>query len=125
MIEKKKKNFSISDSGFLYIYPNYKKIQIYNGSTTPVEILMMEQYCINGQCLSKNRFIENFVSKYYYDEILEDIVDSSELKLELINKTNDLYNYKSINYDISYSPKKDNIEFFDRQNKILINIDKR
>jgi len=67
---------NISDQGFLKKGFNYKKLIIYKAGNKPIEITLKNSFiCLNGKCISKERFMKEFMPKEYPIDFFDMILD--------------------------------------------------
>ncbi len=115
-----------SDAGFLRNGTYGDEVQLFNAGFLVLELKTKQNHiCLNKICLKKRRFNEKFLSKFYYDELLEDILNKRPIfgKQNLKPLKNGfsqdiLDKNKNINYIIEFK----NIRFKDKKNKIFIKI---
>ena len=94
---------NISDQGFLKEGPNYKKLIIYKAGNKPIEITLKNSFiCLNGKCMSKKRFMREFMPKEYPIDFFDMILSKKCIK-GYVCKSSD-----------------DKIIFKDKKNKIFI-----
>lgn len=94
---------NISDQGFLKEGFNYKKLIIYKAGNKPIEITLKNSFiCLNGKCMSKKRFMKEFMPKEYPTNFFDMILDKKCIE-GYVCKSSD-----------------DKIIFKDKKNKIFI-----
>jgi len=73
---------NISDQGFLKKGFNYKKLIIYKAGNKPIEITLKNSFiCLNGKCISKERFMKEFMPKEYPIDFFDMILDKKCIKV--------------------------------------------
>jgi hypothetical protein len=113
------------DTGFINYSKNSTKAKIFS---TGVEILAIDissHICLNSICYTKDSFNKEYLSRYYSDDILENIFKGNPiLNKKNIEITNSGFNQIIIaqEYAITYKVTKDSYTFKDSKNSILIKI---
>jgi len=121
----KTKKFKFSDLAYIRNTDKNLEVEFFIAGKVVKQIDINYLICIDNGCITKSKFNEEYLSKYYPDEILQNIF--------LGNKIFDGLNYyltpigfkqsiKNKNIDINYSVKNKNIYFKDIKNHILIKI---
>ena len=127
-ITMKTKKFAFSDTGFYKNNSEYIQLQVY---ATGVAVADMKFYkdddkvCVGYKCSNKKYFKDNFLSKYYPNNLIVNILTKQPILDEKnLQKTTDgfVQNIKTKEYDITYKTTPNSIYFKDRQNKILIKL---
>jgi len=127
-ITMKTKKFAFSDTGFYKNNSEYIQLQVY---ATGVAVADMKFYkdddkvCVGYKCSNKKYFKDNFLSKYYPNDLIVNILTKQPiLDAKNLKKTTDgfVQTIKTTEYDITYKTNSNSIYFKDRQNKILIKL---
>ncbi len=122
----KTKSIRFSDSGFLKKSNQNTFIQLFNAGTLVLDLEVKKDYvCLNKICLKNARFNKKFLSKYYDDDFLKNILN----KKPIFNAQNIKYhdnnftqNIKNRFLDIIYVSNDNIIKFKDKKNSIFIKI---
>ncbi|MDX1808504.1 MAG: hypothetical protein R3331_03080 [Sulfurospirillaceae bacterium] len=123
----KTQNIGIADAGFLKKSSRYKNLQIFSAGSLVLNLKLSNKACLNGRCTTREDFNTKLFGYPYYKNIMDDILN----KNQIYNGKNIKYikdgfeqRIKSKNYDILYKIEDGNIYFKDRQNKVLIKLER-
>ncbi|MBN2767589.1 MAG: hypothetical protein JXQ68_00655 [Campylobacterales bacterium] len=118
-----------ADTGFLYKYQDFIKLQMYANANPVVSLkISKESICMSFfECMSKEEFNKQVLSNYYPKDILEDIIMQRELfnGEHMIKKRNGFTQNiaKEGRYDIRYEVLNGASIFHDTINNITIRVE--
>ena len=71
---------ALSDTGFLNRGKNYANVQIFAAGNVLFNLEMMGDYiCLDGKCLDKLNFNQQFFHQEHYAELLQDIINKEPI----------------------------------------------
>lgn len=123
----KMKNLKFADQGFLYIFKNEIKVQIYSAGQSAFQLYIYKNKICMGdfKCLKPSTFNKKFLNIEYPNSILGNIFKGNPI----FNEKNIKYDNKDFaqeikndKYNITYIVNKNGIIFKDILNSIKINI---
>ena len=122
----KSPSLKYADQGFLYIKPKKLKLEVYASGQPALNIsIVPTQICTGPLCMGKKRFNAKYLSKYYPEDTLENILmgkpvfGGKNLKKSGGGFTQHI---KSAKYDVRYKVTDSSIEFIDRISNVIIKI---
>ena len=125
LISIKSPKIKFSDLGFIRSSGNSVEMELFMTGKSIEKITINYLMCSNEGCMLKSSFNEVYLSKYYPDDILQNILLSKKIyngkNIKHINDGFEQY-IKNIDVDIKYKVDSKTIYFKDRKNKILIKI---
>ena len=127
-ITMKTKKITFSDTGFYKNNSEYIQLQVYEAGVAVANMKFYkneDKVCVGYKCSNKKYFKDNFLSKYYPNNLIINILTKKPiLDGKNLQKTADgfIQTIKNTEYDISYKTTTNSIYFKDRQNKILIKL---
>jgi hypothetical protein len=125
LISIKSPKIKFSDLGFIRSSGNGVEMELFMAGKLIEKITINYLMCSNEGCMLKSSFNEEYLSKYYPDDILQNILLSKKIyngkNIKHINYGFEQY-IKDENVDIKYKVDSKTIYFKDRKNKILIKI---
>ncbi|NWF67037.1 MAG: hypothetical protein HXX81_06175 [Campylobacterales bacterium] len=116
------------DTGFLALDDIFLHLELFNVST-PIVTIKIEnnEICFDKNCLEKRAFVDEYLSKYYEQDILFNIFSGKEIfnAKNLIHESGGFTQYiKDENLDIIYIVNSKEINFYDNFNGIKIKLKK-
>ena len=125
LISIKSPKIKFSDLGFIRSSGNSVEMELFMTGKSIEKITINYLMCSNEGCTLKSSFNEVYLSKYYPDDILQNILLSKKIyngkNIKYINYGFEQY-IKNIDVDVEYKVDSKTIYFKDRKNKILIKI---
>jgi len=103
--------------GFFDEFENKKSLEVYSLGTPVFKINFDDFVCINSNCLDKEHFVSEYISKALYGDVMNDILSQKPLKIDSkITKTASgfVQEAKTDEYDIFFSVDKGKIYFLER-----------
>ncbi len=105
----KSPKLKISDQGFLKEGPGYKEFELYKGGVGYKLTLKNSVVCINGQCMDKGKFIEEYLGEEYPSDFFDKVIEGKPIE-----------NFGKITkIDGGFYQKKKNILYKVQQNIVL------
>jgi hypothetical protein len=115
-----------ADQGFLYVKPGKLKFEVYASGQPALNIsITSSQICTGLLCMSKKRFNAKYLSKYYPDNILENILTGKAIfGGKNLKKSGEGFSQQIIDksYSINYRVKDGYIDFIDKKSNVAIKI---
>ena len=121
----KMKNLRFNDMGFLKYGDNYIELQLFDLSSLVLDMKISDNICINSHCFSKKEFNERFLSPFYPDTLLENVLNKKPVfkKVDFIKTDNGfVQKIDKKNIHIKYIISGDKIYFKDFLNHFLIKL---
>ncbi len=125
LVTFKTKKIAYRDTGFLKTAPNYANLQIFAMGNILMDLTLNDSgVCVNSYCVDKESFNRKYLSKYYPDNLLENVLkgkpifngaNMQETESGFIQKIKE-----DGKYDITYKVSNGKILFKDRLNRIII-----
>ena len=127
LITIKTPTLKFSDIGYFRSDETSVQVELYT-SGIAVQKFEIERYvCTNDGCLSKNAFNEDYLSGYYPDELLKNVLLKKPIYSgRNLEKNDNGYSQHIVDEDvnITYKVLKDSMRFQDSKNHILIKFKK-
>jgi hypothetical protein len=118
--------FKFNSTAFIKQTSFYTALDLYSGVAPLGEIkINATRSCIDQRCFKKREFNYQFLSQYYPDTLLENVLNSQPIYDGLnLNRYNNGFSQflQSPQVDISYKVDQNRIYFRDKKNGILIKI---
>lgn len=106
--------------GFLRNHKGDLSLDLYTLGKYVNTLKINEKICFDGECYTKKSFNEKFFGKWYYDDLLKDIIECKSIfQKKNFTKTQDGFIQKI--YDIEYKVNDLNCSFYLNQTIIKIN----
>ena len=125
LISIKSPKIKFSDLGFIRNSGDSVEMELFMTGKSIEKITINYLICSHEGCMSKSGFNADYLSKYYPDDILQNIILAKEIYdgKNLVKNTNGFEQYiKNENVNIKYIVDSKSIYFKDKTNKILIKI---
>ncbi len=125
MVVIKMKNLRFSDAGFLKYGDNYTELQLFDVSAPVLDIKISDDICVNSHCFGKKEFNARFLSPFYPETLLENVLNKKpifEKEGFQKNKSGFLQNIDKKNIRIKYIISSDKLYFKDFSNHFLIKL---
>jgi len=125
LIVWKSKGIKFADSGFVRKTGSGVELEIYEAGTALFRLKVAKRICTDRGCMSAKAFNERFLSPYYPDQLIRNILLARPIfDGKNLIKTEDgfIQKIKSDHLDIIYKINTRSIFFKDRLNYILIKI---
>lgn len=121
----KSPQLKFADLGYIRNTDKSIELELFVAGKAIEKITINHLICMSKGCMSKSGFNEDYLSRYYDDELLQDVLLGQPI-FELKNrvKTSDGFIQKIVDehLDITYKVEANQIYFKDRKNRILIKI---
>jgi len=99
------KNFRFYDAGFIKRYVDRLELEIFSAGTLVLHLeIFPDTICLNGECASKKRVVQELFGQEYHQEILDDILLGRDIA----------------GYSVTYERSADRILFKDEKNRVLL-----
>ncbi len=122
----KSKQIKYADSGFLKQSSLNTFVELFNAGALVLDLqIKKDKICLNKICLTKARFNEKFLNRYYHDDFLENILNKRSIfKSKNIKYFDDGFTQiiKNNLFDIKYVSKNNISTFKDKKNKVFIRL---
>jgi hypothetical protein len=122
----KSKKLKLNSTAFLKTTTFYTSLNLYNVGNVVADIkINSTKICFDNRCFKKSDFNHLFLSSFYPDDILQNIINSKPIYNALnINRYNNGFTQflKSKDVDIVYKVDNNRVYFKDKKNSILIKI---
>lgn len=120
----KNNNIKINDSGFLYTGTFYQTLEVFKLTQKILKLQIdKKQICLNDTCYLKKDFNKYFFGAFYYDELIEDIINLEPIfKKSNIEHKDDCFtqNIQTKTIDISYKVCDNFVYFKDNKYNSII-----
>ncbi len=125
LVTLKTKKIAYQDTGFMKSGENYLNLQIFSLGNLIMDMTINPNgICLNSYCMDKESFNRKYLSKYYPDTLLENVLKGKPIfKGENLKEQKDGFIQKiekKGRYSIVYKALNGKILFKDRLNKIII-----
>ncbi|MDF1882152.1 hypothetical protein JHD50_12730 [Sulfurimonas sp. MAG313] len=115
-----------ADLGYIRHTKDEVKVELFSVGQLVQSIEINTLICVDEGCISKSSFNEDYLCKYYPDNLLRNVLLGKPIfsKVSLQRtKTGFIQKLKSDRYNIVYKVDNKNISFKDKQNHFLIKIE--
>jgi hypothetical protein len=124
----KSKSIKFYDTSYVLFGKNFLEVNVYNLANKVASITIREdKICLEHICYSKHEFNSRFLTPFYNDELLENIIQFKPIYSGLNLEKNDMLSIQKIknkNVDIMYEIKNSIVKFKDIKNRITIKMEK-
>ncbi len=127
LITIKTETLKFSDIGYFHSDKNSVQVELYSSGIAVGKFEINKIVCTNEGCLSKSAFNEDYLSEYYPDNLLKNVLRKKPIfeGKNLVKKPEGfLQEIKNEEVDISYRVTKKSVRFKDSKNSILIKFKK-
>lgn len=124
LIVFKTPKINYGDMGFVKNYGESVQLQIFSAGTALFELSVGKLICVDGRCLGKSVFNKEFLSPFYPDETIGQILLARPIfEAENLVRNEEGFEQKIFSpgrFDILYTVKKGEVSFRDRLSHIVI-----
>ena len=126
LITIKNKQMALSDTGFINHGKNYTNVQIFSAGSVLFNLeIMGSNICLDGRCLDKRAFNQQFLYQEHYAELMEEVIAREPIYegKNLQKNSNGFEQDLVLNAShIFYKVEGENLTFRDTKNGILIRL---
>jgi len=121
----KTKNLKFSDIGYIRNSSDAVELELFEAGNLAFKVSIDNFICTNDGCMSKSSFNEEYLSEYYPQDILQNIILGKPVfDAKNVSRNDDGFeqNILTQEVDIHYQVDANGIYFKDKKNNILIKI---
>jgi len=126
IVTLKTKPLKFSDQAYLRHDNESVELELFSAGVAVEKFNIENKICVNAGCISKEGFNEKYLSRYYEEDILKEVLLGKAIfKGKNLVKKDDGFEQriqKFGKYDIIYKVKQKSVYFKDRWNHLLIKI---